>query len=606
MSDEEMQSIMHVGGLIYFTKIYKQACTTYNNIIRYIAMADAPGKLKRCPRGYKRHRTTRRCVSKSDGSVLAPRNTSYAHVDAVGAVVRSPTKEVEEIVQRVGENKHWLEQLFDVVPAAAPAPGKLKRCPRGYKRHKKTKRCVSKHDGSVLIRTPLGLERTLPPPNLGLERTLAPPTMPRPRTISKLGKLKRCPRGYTRHRRTRKCVSKLDGSELTHTSPKREASPEKEASPSTIVVKSFSPSINRNLSVRNSSSRQQIFGCGLGAVLSRASPQYKKATGPLRVQIGMGQNGPICANWNSKAARNVLLDNLYAESTDCRSVVAPLQKHSNCWFNTMFMVFFASDKGKKFFKFFRAQMIKGVRFQKAETEGAKPKEVRIHPPSLAKAFFLLNAAIEASMDPGATVAKLMDTNNLISMIYSSINRGKTSKLARIKDVRKSANPLTYYTALVEYLGGTLLSHQIRIRTLEAKTLFRPGRDLPRTIIMPHGRPQLPDIAVVEMWDDDAIGKIRDSLQLKSSKAGDGHTYKLDSAIVRDTAQQHFCALLTCGGKPYGFDGSSFSRLGPLNWKPFLQHRSRTWTFEGSVFGTGEQIQWSFGKAYALLFYYRID
>ena len=582
-------------------------------------MADAPGKLKRCPRGYKRHRTTRKCVSKIDGSVLSPRKTSYVDIDG-DVPPRGTEKEITESVQRVGERKHWLEQLFDAAPA--PAPSKLKRCPRGYKRHKKTRRCVSKIDGSVLIRTPLGLERTVAPPSLGLERTVAPPSLglertvappslglertvapppgPRPGTVSKPHKLKRCPRGYKRHRRTRQCISKADGSALLQTSPKREAPL------SSRVVKSFSPSINRKLSIRNTSARHQIFGCGLGAVLSRASPQYKKATGMLKVQIGTGQDGPICANWNSKAARNVLLDNLYAEGTDCRSVVAPLQKHSNCWFNTMFMVFFASDKGKKFFKFFRAQMIKGVRFQKTAIEGAKPKEVRIHPPSLAKAFFLFNAAVEASMDPGANVAKLMDTNNLISMIYSSINRGKTTKLARIKDVRRSANPLTYYTALVEYLGGTLLSHQLRIRTLEGKTLFRPGLDLPRTVVMPHGRPQLPDITVLEIWDEDAIGIIHDSIQLKSNKAASAHTYKLDSAIVRDVDQQHFCALLTCGGKPYGFDGSSFSRIGPLNWKPFLQHRSKTWTFEGSIFGSGKQIEWSFSKAYALLFYYRID
>ena len=33
------------------------------------------------------------------------------------------------------------------------------------------------------------------------------------------------------------------------------------------------------------------------------------------------------------------------------------------------------------------------------------KSVPIKPPSLARAFFLFNAAIEASMDPGANVAQ---------------------------------------------------------------------------------------------------------------------------------------------------------------------------------------------------------
>ena len=355
------------------------------------------------------------------------------------------------------------------------------------------------------------------------------------------------------------------------------------------------------MSLRDNPIRHDIFGCGLGCILTRGSPNYNKPSGPIKVRIGSNDEGPICANWNTKAARAVLLDNLYTEPSDCHSVTAPLQKHANCWFNTMFMVFFASDKGRKFFRFFRAQMIKGVRFQRAAQKGEKPKEVKITPPSLAKAFFLLNAAIEASMDTGANVAHLMDTNNLIASIYTAINRGRSHKAQNVMNVKQAGNPLTYYIALVEYLGGTLNQHQIRIRRINLAMI---GGVIPSKMYAS----TLPDIAVFEMSDDSGPSMTKPIPRIISIKGRDGeeHRYGLDAAMVRDTEKQHYCALISCGGKGYGFDGGSFSRLTKVKWHEFTHNPSRSWTFEGSKFSSGKQIRWSFSSAYAYLFYYRLD
>jgi hypothetical protein len=93
---------------------------------------------------------------------------------------------------------------------------------------------------------------------------------------------------------------------------------------------------------------------------------------------------------------------------------------------------------------------------------------------------------------------------------------------------------------------------------------------------------------------------------------DNINYQLDSVTVRDTAERHFCALITVNGKGMGFDGASFSRLNPFDWKPKLQDpekRNIDWEFEGSIFKGGKEdgkaIIWNFNKSYLIFKYYRI-
>ena len=49
---------------------------------------------------------------------------------------------------------------------------------------------------------------------------------------------------------------------------------------------------------------------------------------------------------------------------------------------------------------------------------------------------------------------------------------------------------------------------------------------------------------------------------------------------------------------YSFDGASFSRLSPYNWRDVL-NRDIKWGFEGHT------LKWSFMKGYQMLFYYKI-
>ena len=46
------------------------------------------------------------------------------------------------------------------------------------------------------------------------------------------------------------------------------------------------------------------------------------------------------------------------------NIIGPKQYKSNCWFNVFLMIFFVSDKGRKFHRFFRKAMIEGKIYSK--------------------------------------------------------------------------------------------------------------------------------------------------------------------------------------------------------------------------------------------------
>jgi len=74
-------------------------------------------------------------------------------------------------------------------------------------------------------------------------------------------------------------------------------------------------------------------------------------------------------------------------------------------------------------------------------------------------------------------------------------------------------------------------------------------------------------------------------------------YKLDSAIVRDTNQQHFCSLLHCDKKQFSFDGASYNKISPMEWEKII-NTNAIWSFKG------HNLTWNFRLGYQILFYYR--
>ena len=111
---------------------------------------------------------------------------------------------------------------------------------------------------------------------------------------------------------------------------------------------------------------------------------------------------------------------------------------------------------------------------------------------------------------------------------------------------------------------------------------------------------LPHIIVLEVLVDDASKFNKKPISFTINNA----TYEIDSASVIDTSRQHFCATITCEGKEMAYDGASFHRLVPLNWKHKM-NSDFSWEFEGTYLKDNIPMQWNFTKCYQLLMYYRV-
>jgi len=348
-------------------------------------------------------------------------------------------------------------------------------------------------------------------------------------------------------------------------------------------IVSFSPEVNRQLVSMKTIARNTVDDCD---TFSGNVP---------RIRLKNGK----CVSYNNPEAQDYLLTNLSSKSkTNCNEVIAPKQFASNCWFNTMFMSFFISDKGKKFFRFFRQLMIKGV-----NSRGV-PIAKNLH-----MALFKLNMAIEAvlgsqSSSDNAVARKMaldMNTNIIIQKIYNAIppayRHGVYAK-------NKAGNPLSYYEAIIRYLGD----NSVDILTIGTSSNERHhGKDWEKSIYadMEHRRGQLPDIIIMEFIDErdhpnqafEPSRKSNKPLAFSIKGRGDTAQYTLDSCIVRDVHKHHFASTLTCSKKQFGFDGISFGGLNPFAWKKLI-NVNKNWTFEGS------DTEWNFRDSYQILFYYR--
>ena len=247
-----------------------------------------------------------------------------------------------------------------------------------------------------------------------------------------------------------------------------------------------------------------------------------------------------------------------------------------------------SDKGRKFFKYFRQLMIEG--------KMANGNKI---PSLLAKAFFMLNIAIEAATNNVSNnLAYNFNTNLLIERIYKAIIKNKTNhskiRISNIHRVDEAGNPLDYYLTIMEYLKNN------DVKIIPLILLKSASSKMIESLLVSNNINKKPDVIVLEIYDNGENGPgysgiIKDK-EIKLNLFG--VSYVLDSAIVRDTEANHFCSLLTCNKKEYSFDGASFNRLNLMNWKKLI-NSNKTWNFKG------HDLKWNFRNSYQLLFYYRI-
>jgi len=281
-----------------------------------------------------------------------------------------------------------------------------------------------------------------------------------------------------------------------------------------------------------------------------------------------------CHPYSSEIVKKYLLKRLSRNKhVNPELIITPKQAAANCWFNTMFVSLFVSDKGRKFFHFLRQLMIEG-----------KQANGKAIPDKLWNGFALLNFAIEASLS-GTEYAYKLNTNIIISQIYKSIPENYKKNMPYLTKVGNAGNPLRYYMSLMTYLENRALQ-LLFCETLDTEVI---GKQMTRLTHIPH-------IIVVELFEG-----TRETRPLRFSVENgvkERITYALDSCVVRDISKQHFCAMLTCEGREMGYDGISHSRMAPIDWKQWVNTDTR-WKFVGNT------MNWSFLESYQMLLYYRV-
>ena len=333
---------------------------------------------------------------------------------------------------------------------------------------------------------------------------------------------------------------------------------------------SYKPSINQFLVSLRTIRRKEIVDCN-----NKLAFELKE---PLNIGIPSKLGVTQCLNYNTPEAKKFLLRNLTANKhIDTSKIVPPIQSQGNCWFNTMFVSFFVSDKGRKFFHYFRQLMIEGK-----QNNGA------IIPEKLRDAFALLNFGIEACLT-GNQYAYELNTNSIINQIYKSI---PSKYKENIYKVDQAGNPLYYYFSILNYLNNApLLISFVNSCNNNWKQLI-----LDKLNNITH----LPHIIALEVYKKDSKDFNTKPLSFTLKNA----SYKLDSSAIIDKSGQHFCANITCEGKEYGYDGMSFHRLVKMKWKKKLND-DFNWQFEGTKDYDGTPLEWNYTNGYQILMYYRV-
>jgi hypothetical protein len=363
-----------------------------------------------------------------------------------------------------------------------------------------------------------------------------------------------------------------------------------------LSSRSFSPLLNKKLQVHS---------------LKSLKPKtLQLCDNLLSLQI-IKNNTITCKAYNSSSVQELLLYNLKSSKhLDVSRFIAPLQLSANCWFNTMFVTFFFSDKGRKFFRFFRELMITGRKVDNTPI-----------PSSIAKLFFILNLFIEASYNQSTKSKSLfrimnkltnkLNTNFFIYHIYQIINNKPNAinpnillkndnKLYNIPNVDDAGNPVAYYESILNYLNYNTLQifrQQFQIKSNIYEILKHHFYNSSFTSIL--------DIIILE--DFQTNSKYETSYTFVDSK-NITYTYALDSIILTNKdyfnsdTNSHFVSVLTCNNEEYKFDGSSSSRFEKFKWKKMI-NTNKDWTFEENP--KYELEHYNFTKGYKILFYYRI-
>jgi hypothetical protein len=325
----------------------------------------------------------------------------------------------------------------------------------------------------------------------------------------------------------------------------------------------------------------------------------------LNLQI-IKNNRITCQPYNSSSIQELLLYNLKSSKhLDISRFIPPVQLSANCWFNTMFVTFFFSDKGRKFFRFFRELMITGRKLDNS-----------IIPTDIAKLFFILNLFIEASYNQNTKSKALfniinkltnkLNTNFFIYHIYQIINNKpnainhnilleNNNKLYNIPNIDDAGNPVAYYESILKYLNYNTLQIMKQQFQIKSNSVYEVLKQKFYNIF---------DIIILE--DFQTNSHYETSYKLVDSK-NITYNYVLDSIILtnkdyfKPNSNSHFVSVLTCNNEEYKYDGSSYSKFEKFKWKKLI-NTNKDWNFRENP--KYEPELYNFTKGYKIMFYYR--
>jgi hypothetical protein len=353
--------------------------------------------------------------------------------------------------------------------------------------------------------------------------------------------------------------------------------------------KTYSPSVNEKLNLMSEGTVHNMFGCQeMDELMNDGMPTVKV--------------NDICVHYIQKEAQELLLSNLEASrKVRCSKIITPRQAQTNCWFNTMFVMFFVSDKGRKFFKYFRAMMIMGVKGELIKSRGtieeidslrekATSKDVLSR--ELHKSLFLLNLAIEACLT-GNEYAYALNTNDLILEIHTAIanSPGGAKYVGDVFKPGQLGNPFTYYSAIMSFLSdGTIRILDLYLDRNDDNTYVERVKD---DIASSLNKP--PHIVMVTVIRGNNTGHLVHP-KMYSVK---GLQYSLDAALVLSDDRMHWTCLLTCNEQGYAYDGGSFTRLIPFDWIKNALNTSNEYRFK-----TYSDMTYTFDGPSQTLLYYR--
>ncbi len=472
------------------------------------------------------------------------------------------------------------------------------RCKNGYKKNKTTKMCeYNKSNENVKDSCEIKLNSLTEKYNSLLKtcnKTKKVDTKKNYLTIlnntNQYGPTtKKCKKGYSKDKKTMMCKKKTVKKQeklltIKDSTPKEDIELSKKINENKTPF-SYSPEINNLLISKHKGDKENLFGNCLTIELYEKKTKVKNIIIP-KIWV---KDKNKCMRFDTKEVIAILLENLSRNQTiAAKDIIAPKQYLSNCWFNTLYMIFFISDKGRKFFKFFRQFMITG-----------KTISGKNIPNNIWKTLSLLNLAIESTLT-GNKQFLFFDTNALIAQVNKDIKKKNllSSNKDNIYKMNEAGNPFDYYKTLMYYLGD---GYNIGIPIYEIG--FKKIKELNKNNyrIKNFEKNGYPEVLIIRLFQDenpvitDKIIKLNNSIE-----------YALDAAAVIDTTNAHFCCLITYDKQEYGFDGASNKRLNKFKWKNLI-NRSKEWTFSGSNFNNNVlyPIKWNFRFGYKELFYYRI-